>query len=92
MNPFTDSLRPDEERIVDLTLKHLRSTVSQRLDALCAAVVHKVGREVTKEEFEQHVCRVYLQVYRKALSLGRRLTWKQIHARLGRPVHSQRVS
>lgn len=83
MNPFTDELTPEEERIVDLTLKHLKETKRERLDVLIEATASHIGREITEEEFEQHVCRIYLKIYRAGVEMGVPTTWDEIHRQIG---------
>jgi hypothetical protein len=84
VNPFTDELTPSEERIVDYTLKHLKKTGAERLEAMIAATKEKIGREITRDEFEVQICRIYLQVYREARDRGRFLNWEEIHEVIGR--------
>lgn len=84
VNPFTDELTPSEERIVDYTLKHLRKNMHERIDAIRAKTAAKIGREITEEELERQICRVYLSVYREAWKRGRRMNWQEIHDQIGR--------
>lgn len=79
MNPFTDKLTPEEERIVDLTLRDLKRLGSRSLDLMCTATATRIGREVSLEEYKMEVCRVYLSYYRQYQKLGVILKWRQIH-------------
>ena len=83
-NPFEDELTPQEERIVDRTLAHLKKTGAKRFDTMQNAVAEQTGRVLTRAQFDEQICRIYLSIFREAKTRGRTLTWNQIHQEIGR--------